>query len=137
MNISDVKYIVIHCSDTPNEREHTAADIHRWHKEMGWDGIGYHFVIGRGGAVEYGRPIYWPGAHVRGHNHESIGVCLVGRDEFKQPQLSSLKSLVKALRNKFNRARVVGHRELDSAKTCPNFNVQEWLTAVESLNEDF
>lgn len=129
MNKSKVKYIVVHCSDTPNEREHSASDIHRWHKEFGWDGIGYHFVVRRNGKIENGRPTYWPGAHVRGHNHESIGICLIGRDKFEFNQLTSLKVHIQVLLSEFPNAQVVGHCELDSAKTCPNFDVQAWLKA--------
>lgn len=129
MKATDIKHIVIHCSDTPDEREHTAEDIHRWHKERNWDGIGYHAVIQRNGKIEYGRPWYWTGAHVNGHNTNSIGVCLIGRNKFEPFQLSALKSYLKHLQFEFPNASIVGHNELDSSKTCPNFNVQEWLKA--------
>ncbi|MER2490324.1 N-acetylmuramoyl-L-alanine amidase [Catenovulum sediminis] len=129
MKPNSVKYIVIHCSDTPDDREHTAADIHRWHKEFGWDGIGYHAVVQRSGKIEYGRPLYWPGAHVKNHNSNSIGVCLIGRHRFEQFQLSALSTFIKNLQSQFPNAKVVGHNELDPDKTCPNFDVQAWLKA--------
>lgn len=123
----DVRYIVVHCSDTPNGRPHNAADIDRWHKERGWAGIGYHFVILLDGTVESGRPLDTPGAHVRGYNDESIGICLIGRDEFTNAQMRSLEGLVIAMKSNHRQADVVGHYDLDSAgKTCPNFNVMEW-----------
>ena len=46
-----VKYLVVHCADTPDDREVTASGIHDWHKARGWDGIGYHWVFGRGGDI--------------------------------------------------------------------------------------
>ena len=113
--------IIVHCSDTPNGRQHTAADIHRWHQERGFDGIGYHYVIQLDGLVEKGRPDYWKGAHCRGYNDE-IGVCLIGRDEFTLAQETSLKWLL----DSFKGQDVGGHYEVDRYKTCPNFDVAAW-----------
>lgn len=122
----NVRYLVVHCADTPNDGQFTAADIHDWHKERGWDGIGYHAVIRRDGTREAGRPPYWPGAHVRGHNHESLGVCLIGRDEFTPAQMLALAELLREWSRAHPEAEVVGHRDLDSHKTCPNFDARAW-----------
>ncbi|WP_027858396.1 N-acetylmuramoyl-L-alanine amidase [Marinobacterium jannaschii] len=122
----DVQYLVVHCSDTPNDREVSAAEIHSWHKNNGWDGIGYHAVIRRDGKLEGGRPSYWPGAHVRGHNSKSLGVCLVGRDQFTEDQMLMLSQVLAAWERRYPNAEVVGHRDLDSRKTCPNFDVRAW-----------
>ena len=119
--------IIIHCSDTPNGREHNAADIHRWHKQRGWDGIGYHYVIKLNGIVEKGRPEYWQGAHASEHNANSIGICLIGRDIFKRSQMKALKTLISDIMMRHNIDKVCGHYELDHKKTCPNFDVKEWL----------
>nr|WP_241264073.1 N-acetylmuramoyl-L-alanine amidase [Bowmanella dokdonensis] len=122
--------MVVHCSDTPNERDVTAAEIHRWHKEGNkWDGIGYHRVIRRDGTLEYGRPDYWPGAHVRGHNHHSLGVCLIGRHYFTPVQMMTLATLLKQWRSEYPDARIVGHHNLDPNKTCPNFDAEEWAAS--------
>ena len=52
--------IVIHCSDTPNGRPNTAADIHQWHLARGWSGVGYHYGICVDGKVGVGRwPMAW------------------------------------------------------------------------------
>lgn len=126
----NIKYIVIHCADTPNEKEFDAADIHDWHKQRGFDGIGYHRVIKRNGAIENGRPDFWAGAHVKGHNSESLGVCLVGRDKFTDDQFASLTDIVTEWKNDNPEAKVVGHYQLDESKTCPNFNVTEWWYGV-------
>lgn len=126
-----MKYLVIHCSDTPNEREHTAEDIHRWHREKSWDGIGYHKVISRSGQWQEGRPDYWSGAHVKGHNHESIGICLIGRDEFTDMQFQTLQALVRMYKARYPGIQVVGHCDLDDKKTCPNFDVKAWHDSVD------
>lgn len=121
--------IVVHCSDTPDDterRNHDAADIHRWHTERGWSGIGYHYVIDRIGDVQVGRPEYWKGAHVKGHNTGSIGICLIGRKHFEEDQLESLYFLIRKLMLKYNNPELYGHYELDERKTCPNFDVKAW-----------
>lgn len=122
-----IEFIVIHCSDSPDDREVEAADIHQWHKERGFDGIGYNHVIQRDGTVEAGRPHYWTGAHVAGHNHHSIGICLVGRDEFSEQQDSELKKMLYWAKFKYPEAEIVGHYQLDDGKTCPNFDVPAWV----------
>jgi N-acetylmuramoyl-L-alanine amidase len=82
-----INRIFVHCSDTPTGRDVSAADIKRWHtdpkpKGNGWRDIGYSHVIRIDGTIELGRPVEQVGAHVAGHNSDSIGICLVGRDKF-------------------------------------------------------
>jgi len=122
----NIKYLAVHCSDTPDCRNHDAEDIHRWHLERGFDGIGYNAVIDRYGRLEMGRPAYWPGAHVLGHNHDSLGVCLIGREFYTDAQYQTLIQLLSRWQSEHENARIVGHRDLDSNKTCPNFDVQQW-----------
>jgi len=128
--------IVIHCSATPEGRADTIHDIERWHvKERHWDAIGYHFVIELDGPPLVGRPIEYQGAHVRGHNDGTIGVCYVGgmSKDMKKPkdtrtdsQKEELKFLIKALKFFYgDHLKVVGHTELDSGKACPSFDVQK------------
>ena len=124
-----INKIVIHCSDSPNDREDTAEDIHRWHKERGWDGIGYHHVIERKGKLVNGRPEYWQGAHASGHNKNSLGVCLIGTDKFTIEQWSILENLVRKLLIKYPQSKIIGHNEI-SDKTCPGFDVQKWLVKI-------
>jgi len=128
-----IKNIVVHCSDTPNDREVTAEEIHHWHKENNWSGIGYHAVIRRNGVVESGRPIYWKGSHVGrvGRNHDTLGVCLVGRDEYTEAQLKALRNLIEYWQESIPKAAVVGHCDLDGYKTCPNFDAGRWFETGE------
>ena len=121
-----MKTIILHCSATPNGRYHNAEDIHRWHLENGWDGIGYHYVITTKGELQAGRPEYWMGSHARGNNTGSIGICLIGTDEFNIDQWSVLKRLLTKLSSRYIDAKIIGHNEI-SSKTCPGFDVQEWL----------
>jgi len=87
--------IVIHHSASPAWT--TVDDIDRWHKERGWDGVGYHYVIHHDGTVHEGRSLSKQGAHARGRNSTHIGICLVGYDSFTARQLSSLRALVSKL----------------------------------------
>ncbi|QSM00586.1 N-acetylmuramoyl-L-alanine amidase [Oceanospirillum phage vB_OliS_GJ44] len=122
----EVKHIVIHCSDSPNGRVDTAEDIHRWHLENGWSGIGYHYVIERNGDVKPGRPHYWEGAHEKSVNHCSLGICLVGTDQFTDAQWINLESLVDQLLVQYPGVPVSGHRDHKPSKKCPGFDVKSW-----------
>lgn len=95
----------------------------------GFDDIGYHFVITKDGTVQVGRSIEKPGAHCKGHNLTSIGVCLVGKPDMQRPesdftdaQMRTLKLLVQQiLRNcGIDEDHVYAHYELDQCgKVCP------------------
>ena len=78
------------------------------------------------GTVEAGRPFEIKGAHVRGHNEGSIGICWIGRDDIDDKQLVTLKKLVLTFTSKYKldvTEDVYGHYELDSGKTCPNLDM--------------
>ena len=124
-----IKFLVVHCSDTGDDENLNATHIHKMHLKFGWDGIGYHKIIQRNGDIKNGRPEYWVGAHVYGKNKESLGVCLIGRKKFTNEQFSSLSELLLNWKNKYPNAKVVGHNFFESTKkTCPNFDVQKWLS---------
>ena len=115
--------LIIHCADTPNGNGHyTEKHIRQWHLERGFSGIGYHYVIRVDGTVAKGRPDDQPGAHTVGENSRSLGVCLIGRDAYTPAQWAALKKLVRDLALPAH-----GHREFTSLKSCPGFDVQEWL----------
>ena len=82
----NVDEIIIHCSDTPEDREVSVEEIRKWHtlpkpKGNGWKDIGYHFVVLLDGTIAIGRPLGEVGAHTLGHNRDTIGVCYVGGRE--------------------------------------------------------
>lgn len=75
----------------------SASTINEWHKERGWDGIGYHFVIRKNGTIEKGRDIRKQGAHAKGRNNW-VGIVLTGYDSFDVRQSISLKELISQLK---------------------------------------
>lgn len=140
--------IVVHCSATAPAADIGVADITRWHKQRGFDTVGYHYVIRRDGTLETGRRESEIGAHVRGHNASSIGICLAGgvsangkpENNFTAAQWASLESLLLELQSRYPAARVCGHRDLspdkngdgrispdEFIKACPSFDVAQWL----------
>jgi len=127
LNANDIRYLVVHCSDTPDDESITAREIHAMHLGFGWHGVGYHRVINRDGEIEQGRPDYWIGAHVYGHNEISLGVCLIGRTDFTDAQFDSLEKILREWKVKLPQAEVVGHCDFDfTEKTCPNFDAKAW-----------
>lgn len=135
LKINKVDKIIIHCSATREGAEFTAADIRRWHKAQGWQDIGYHYVIRIDGTIEAGRPEHMQGAHCKGHNKSSIGVCYIGgiasdgktaKDTRTEAQKASLLKLVRELKMRYPSATVHGHNEF-AAKACPSFDVRKWL----------
>lgn len=123
----NIRYLVVHCSASPNDEDLRASDIHQMHLGFGWHGCGYHRVICRDGSIEPGRPDYWIGAHVYGHNEESLGVCLVGCDVFNDSQFAALEQVLRDWKNRFPLATIVGHCDFpETEKTCPNFDVADW-----------
>lgn len=139
-----INLIVIHCAATRPSMDVGADTIKEWHLQRGFNDIGYHFVIRRDGKTEKGRPLDKIGAHVKGHNTHSIGICLVGgvseedytkaENNFTQAQWHELKRLLKMLRQNWPDAKIVGHRDLDPHKACPSFSVKDWLKS-EGINQ--
>jgi len=152
--------IVIHCAASANGRalgneQHSAAQvIDGWHKARGFERrayniskfngglhhIGYHYVIDTDGNTEPGRHELEMGAHVKGHNAHSIGICMVGTDQFTASQWTALAALMRELKERYPQARICGHRDLSPdingdgtiepnewLKTCPGFTVADWL----------
>jgi len=126
-----INLLVVHCSDTANNQNLSAIDIHQMHLSFGWDGIGYHKIIKRSGKIENGRPEYWVGAHVKGKNDISLGVCLIGRDTFTKNQFRSLERVLKKWKKLYPNAKIAGHRDTGKTqKTCPNFDVIGWSKKI-------
>ena len=121
----NIKFIVVHCSDTNDNLK--ALDIHKLHLNFGWEGVGYHKIIENDGKIVNGRPEFWKGAHVRGYNDQSLGVCLIGKNKFSKAQFISLERILKDWKKKYKNTKIIGHYEIsDSNKTCPNFDVTNW-----------
>lgn len=125
-----INEIIVHCTATPEGKDYTVDDITRWHKERGFKTIGYHYVVYRDGSVHEGRPLAEVGAHCKGHNAHSIGVCYVGgltadgrkaKDTRTLEQKEALVLLLVRLKTKFPLAEIHGHRDF-AAKECPSFD---------------
>ena len=131
-----INKLIIHCSATPETMDIGAKEINRWHKQRGWRGIGYHYVIRRNGELEPGRQVSQAGAHARGYNKKSIGICLIGgvdsqtkkpENNFTKEQFGALLQVIKCLRNVFVDVKILGHRDLPHVnKACPCFDVRDW-----------
>ena len=146
--------IVVHCSFTKprDPRQHPLIGVKaitKWHTDpknkggRGWSDCGYHYVVKRDGNIQIGRPIERAGAHARGFNKSSIGICLVGgmdkrtgkaANDYTDAQSTALEILIHGLTAKYEIAPttifVCGHNDLTTSKTCPNFNVVQWWTDV-------
>ena len=88
-NRNKTDYIIIHHSGVVGP--HTVEDVHQWHQKRGWAGIGYHYFISKEGVVYKGRPSNTIGAHARGYNKNSVGVCFAGdftKEKMQDKQLS-------------------------------------------------
>ena len=127
----EITHIVVHHSASP--RYVTAETIRKWHKQKGWSDIGYHVVIEEKGGAVLGRSFNLPGAHVKGHNTNSLGVCLVGDNtnpdrKWTEEQVESLKSVLELLNLHYPKAEVLGHRDMpDTATECPGLDIRTLL----------
>lgn len=132
--------IVVHCSATQPLAHLGAREIDGWHRDNGWMGIGYHYVIRTDGTVERGRPEAMRGAHAAEVNDHSIGICLIGGVDAKgKPsanftglQLAALSDLLAGITDRHGITKIVGHRDIPGVKkACPSFNVAHWLNTGE------
>jgi N-acetyl-anhydromuramyl-L-alanine amidase AmpD len=145
---SRTAWLVVHCSATRADAPVRAADIRRWHLAQGWSDIGYHYVICRDGTLEPGRPEGTIGAHVKGFNQSSLGICLVGglapdgtaENNFTDQQFAQLRALLSELKGRYPGAAIRGHRDFspdldgdgkvtpsEFFKACPCFDLAQWL----------
>lgn len=148
-----ITLIIVHCSATPEGKDFKLEDIDRWHRQRGWKGCGYHYVVELDGTVRTGRDESVIGAHCKNHNKHSIGVCYVGgvrpsrcilkqvksplkggavvtskaKDTRTEAQKEALRKLIADLKQRYPKALVLGHRDLDPHKECPCFDVLKEL----------
>ena len=125
----DINRIILHCSATPEGRDIDAATIKDWHVNgNGWSDIGYHYVIKLDGDIETGRQLDKVGAHCKGHNKDSIGICYIGgmdadmnpKDTMNEVQESAMRELIYSLRMVWDKPLTLhGHNEYAS-KACPS-----------------
>ena len=150
----NIDSIIVHCSATKAGLDFTATDIDRWHRERGFNGIGYHYVIRLDGKLEKGRDVTLAGAHCKGWNERSVGICYIGGlDENGRPadtrtnvQKRVLYQIIMDLQREYNILQVLGHRDTspdlngdgviepyEYVKACPCFDVKEFLRSGREL----
>ena len=114
------------------------AEIDKWHRQRGFDRVGYHFVIEEDGRVKYGRRSWVQGAHDLGQNVDSLGVCVTGMgSEWSVRQEEALLDLMRAC------LLVYGpdfsfemHRENElpeSPTECPGITESRWHELLDAL----
>ena len=131
-----INLIIIHCSATKENHPFTIQALETSHRKRGFNGIGYHYYIRQSGEVINTRPLSRIGAHAKGYNRYSIGICYEGgldkdgkpKDTRTPEQRAALRQLVNELLLRFPGCKVCGHRDLS-----PNLNrngkvePREWI----------
>lgn len=124
-----INEIIVHCTATQDGKNIKVEDINRWHKERGWNMIGYHYVVYLDGTIHQGRSEDQIGAHCLKHNTNSIGVVYVGgldangkpKDTRTEAQKKGLRKLLTELKHKYPKAAIHGHKDF-APKACPSFD---------------
>lgn len=133
-----INLIVIHCSATRCDRSYTEHELTIDHLRRGFSGAGYHYYIRRNGDIKTLRPLERSGAHAKGHNAHSVGICYEGGlDERGYPadtrtdfQKHSLRVLVMLLLRDYPGSRLCGHRDLSpDLNRNGEIEPEEWIKA--------
>ena len=140
-----IKLLVIHCSATRCNVPFTVEQLRQCHLQRGFKDIGYHFYIRKNGDIKTTRPIERIGAHAKGFNRTSIGVCYEGgldchgrpADTRTEWQKHSMRVLILTLLKDYPGCRICGHRDLSPdlngngeiepeewVKACPCFDAE-------------
>ncbi len=126
----EINKIIIHCSATREGENFEVAEIRKWHLARGFNDIGYHFYIDLYGEIHKGRDINKIGAHCKGHNRNSIGICYCGgveadgktpKDTRLECQKESLIAVLRTLKAMYPNAEIHSHNDFAN-KACPSFN---------------
>lgn len=122
-NLGTVKRIICHHAEAS---VCSIEDIDRWHKNNGWAGCGYHFLVRKDGSIYRGRPEDKLGAHTSNYNTGSLGVCFEGTyntEAMPEAQLKAGQELVSYLIKKYNllKADVYKHKDFN-VTDCPGHN---------------
>jgi N-acetyl-anhydromuramyl-L-alanine amidase AmpD len=143
---SRVKYIVIHYSATAIEVEYPYGRLEADHLARGFREGGYHYYLPRKGGRIAGRDLsqagrFEMGAHSKGENVESVGICFeggltrddmqTGRDTRTAGQVDEMIRTILELKKRYPNAKVTGHRDMPGAATqCPGFDAGKWWDGV-------
>ena len=127
----EINKIIVHCSATREGENFDVAEIRKWHVQgRGWSDIGYHFYIDLYGQIHKGRDIAKMGAHCKGQNRNSIGICYCGgveadgktpKDTRNEEQKQALMCVLRTLKAMYPNAVIHSHRDFAN-KACPSFD---------------
>lgn len=137
--------IIIHHSLTKDSGTVSWEAIRKYHKNKGWQDIGYHYgieLVGNEYKILKGRSENTVGAHTVGQNSNSIGMCLVGNFDVTYPspkQLNKLKELILDIFSRYGNLPVYTHNHFASYKSCPgkNFPFKSFLDQLENKDNEF
>lgn len=150
--MAKLKYLVLHCTATPEGREVSSNDIRAWHTNpvskggRGWKQVGYTDLIHLNGEIERlvdnnedANVDPWEITNgAKGYNSISRHVVYVGgvvadgkttKDTRTKAQKAAMEAYVKEFHKRHPNVRIIGHREV-AAKDCPSFDVQVWLKEI-------
>lgn len=147
----ELKYLVIHCTATPEGRDVSAAEIRRWHLSpvskggRGWKQVGYTDLIHLNGSVERlvdNNEDAWVDAWeitngAKGYNSVSRHVVYAGgcsadgkpKDTRTPEQKAAMERYVNEFHAKHPKVKIIGHYQV-AAKDCPSFDVPAWLREI-------
>jgi N-acetylmuramoyl-L-alanine amidase len=129
--VRQINKIIVHCSATREGQDIPVETIKKWHIEgRGWSDIGYHFYIDINGKIQKGRDIAKIGAHCKGQNRNSIGLCYCGgveadgktpKDTRTDEQKDALLAVLRTLKAMYPEAIIHSHNDYAN-KACPSFD---------------
>lgn len=132
----NIKYIVVHCTDTLPSAEVEAIKKY-WKEKLGWNAPGYHYIVKADGEIVKLLDEKKVSNGVLGFNENCINICYIGGrtkekkcvNTMNRKQENSLFDKIVELTEKYPTAEVKGHGEFPNqgGRTCPNFNVKNWL----------
>ena len=137
----ETNYIILHHSNV--DGSHTAIDIHHWHKNKGWAGIGYHYFINKKGDIFECRPHKTIGAHSIGFNNKSIGICFEGnfyKESMTEAQFSDeIVRILFFLNLTYPNSSIVFCDELENRTETPikGFKKEQLRQKMEAFSDDF
>lgn len=118
---SGTSEIILHHAEASHA---SVEDINQWHLERGWAGIGYNYYVRKDGTIWRGRPEWAVGAHAKGHNDKSIGICCEGAymtETMPAAQLAALKDLIRDIMSRYGKLKLLRHKDVNETD-CPGVN---------------
>lgn len=140
MSARNIKYIVIHCTASPQTAS-VQNILHYWKNVLGWKNVGYHRLIEPDGTVHNLSDFGSATNGVKGFNHESIHISYIGGitsqgksvDNRTEAQKAAILACIReALEYTGKGVIIQGHRDFPNVnKDCPCFDCSEysWITA--------